>query len=106
MGGREIAHVIFEHRGAMRGKTVAAEDPLERGAFGFGQIARMFDAIDRIEKAVEPAGGEHAFGIGGGAVGIDNAPPRQGADRGGQSRIGAERVEGDVVDRLEIGEGV
>ena len=66
----------------------------------------MFDPVDRIEEPREAPRGDHPFRIGGGAVGVDDAPPGQGSDPHRKVRIRQQGREVDVMHRLEVGAGI
>jgi len=57
---RQIARVIFKHGGAGRVQPVQRKDLRKSGLFGLGAIIGMFDAINRIEQASQPARFAHA----------------------------------------------
>ena len=104
--GAQVARIILEHGCAGRVQTVSAKDHLIGRAFGFWQKVCMFNAIDRIKQARQPARGQHLFGIGRAGIGVDDAPARQGRHGAGQIGVGGQDAEVDVVDLRQIGSGV
>ncbi|MPL94886.1 hypothetical protein SDC9_41045 [bioreactor metagenome] len=102
----QVARIVLEHRRLRRADTGLGKDRLEGAGLGLGMELGILDAEHPVEKPAEPARREHPMGIGRRAVGEDDLAPGQIADRAAQCRIGAERVEGDVVHLGEVGHRV
>ena len=99
----QIFGQILEHDGRLRLDLVPVEKPL------IGHLLRLWDefGIDNIEHRLEMLLEAQLLcdiaGMAARTVGKDQLAARQSGNRQTQSRIGGERVEIDVMGKIEIG---
>ena len=106
MRGRQIARIVFEHRGCGGVQTINGKDRLERRLFGFGAKSGTFYTVDRIKQPGQPTRGQDFMRIGFTSVGINNPPPRQRRNRCRQIGIGRKAREINIMHVRQIGRGI